>query len=132
MQSSRRTAFSLIELIVVLAIIAILLVILVPRFTGYIDNARETAAKSDAAALLQAAELYVADKEVSGLTPVSSITQADSTLRPYLKNLDSDVTYTLTISADPQGGYAIAGTYHKGNIAVSIPEMTLTRSTSSS
>lgn len=125
MKSSRRAAFTLIELIVVLAIIAVLLVVLVPRFTGYIDSARETAAKSDAATLLQAAELYVADKEVAGLTPATSITQTDDTLSPYLKNLSDDATYTLTISADPQGGYTITGSYTKGNITVTIPDMTI-------
>ena len=35
MKSTRRAAFTLIELIVVLAIIAVLLVVLVPRFSGY-------------------------------------------------------------------------------------------------
>lgn len=127
MKSTRRAAFTLIELIVVLAIIAVLLVVLVPRFSGYIDSARETAAKSDAAALLQAAELYVADKEVSGLAPASSITQADDTLAPYLKNLSGDAGYSLTISTDSAGGYAITGTYTKGNITVTIPEMTVTK-----
>lgn len=127
MKSTRRAAFTLIELIVVLAIIAVLLVVLVPRFGGYIDSARETAAKSDAAALLQAAELYVADKEVSGLAPASSITQADDTLTPYLKNLSGDAGYSLTISANPAGGYAITGTYKKGNLTVTIPEMTVTK-----
>ena len=123
MKSTRRAAFTLIELIVVLAIIAVLLVVLVPRFSGYIDSARETAAKSDAAALLQAAELYVADKEVSETT----ITQTDDTLAPYLKNLSNNASYTLTVSADPAGGYAVTGTYTKGNITVAIPEMTVSK-----
>lgn len=127
MKSTRRAAFTLIELIVVLAIIAVLLVVLVPRFSGYIDSARETAAKSDAAALLQAAELYVADKEVSGLAPETTITQTDDTLVPYLKNLSNNASYTLTVSADPAGGYAVTGTYTKGNITVAIPEMTVSK-----
>ena len=131
MKSSRRAAFTLIELIVVLAIIAVLLVVLVPRFTGYIDSARETAAKSDAAALLQAAELYVADKEVAGTAPASSISEANDTLAPYLKNLSDDASYKLTISTDSQGGYTVTGTYTKGNITVTIPEMTVTRVSSS-
>ncbi len=128
MKKSRHAAFSLIELIVVLAIMAVLLVVLVPRFTGYIDQARQTAAKSDAAAVLQAAELYVADKEVSGLTPAATVTQADDTLAPYLKNLDANATYSLTISADPKGGYAVSGTYSKGNYTVSIPDLTVSKS----
>lgn len=131
MKASRRAAFTLIELMVVLAIIAVLLVVLVPRFSGYLNDARETAAKSDAAALLQATELYVTDKEVSGLTPQASITQSDDTLAPYLKNLSSDASYTLTISPDPAGGYAISGTYTKGNLTVTIPEMTVTKANDS-
>ena len=43
-----KKGFTLIELIVVIAIIAILAVILIPRFTGFTDNANQKAAMSDA------------------------------------------------------------------------------------
>ena len=87
--------------------------------------------RREVAALLQAAELYVADKEVAGTAPASSISEANDTLAPYLKNLSDDASYKLTISADSQGGYTVTGTYTKGNITVTIPEMTVTRVSSS-
>ena len=62
MNNRKHRGFTLVELIVVLAILAILLVVLVPKFTHYIDDARATAVRNDASALLQATELYIVDQ----------------------------------------------------------------------
>lgn len=65
-KKNRRAAFTLVELIVVLAILAVLLIVIVPRVTGYVSEARETAAQNNASAILRAAELYVVDQEGDG------------------------------------------------------------------
>ena len=125
MNNRRHRGFTLVELIVVLAILAILLVVLVPKFTHYIDDARATAVRNDASALLQAAELYVVDQERDGLVPQATITQADSTLNDYLKNVDSSATYSVTIAPNGTTGYKISGSYTKGKFTVSLPLLSL-------
>ena len=105
-KKNRRAAFTLVELIVVLAILAVLLIVIVPRVTGYVSEARETAAQNNASAILRAAELYVVDQEGDGKDPAG--------------------TYTLTIVYnDDSSQYDISGSYTSGDITVSIPEMTV-------
>lgn len=122
--SQKRAAFTLVELIVVLAILAVLLVVVVPRVTGYVGDARQTAAKSNAAAILRAAELYIVEQERDGETIPASLSTGGP-LDAYIDNLDDEDSYSLTISVSEDGSqYDITGTYTSGTITVSIPEMT--------
>ena len=125
MNNRKQRGFTLVELIVVLAILAILLVVLVPKFTHYIDDARATATRNDASALLQAAELYVIDQERNSAIPQATITQADDTLKSYLKNTNASATYQINIVPDAANGYNISGHYSSGKFTVSLPALTL-------
>lgn len=125
MKKKRRPAFTLVELIVVLAILAILLVVIVPRVTGYVSEARETAAQNNASAILRAAELYVVDQERDGLNPEGTFSNGGE-LDSYIDNLDASDSYTLTIAHnDESSQYDISGSYTSGDITVTIPEMTV-------
>jgi prepilin-type N-terminal cleavage/methylation domain-containing protein len=63
--------FTLIELIVVVAILAILAAVLIPVVGGQISKAQTQAYKSDATAVLTAAQLYATNQETAG-TPVAT------------------------------------------------------------
>ena len=127
-RKKQRSAFTLVELIVVLAILAVLLVMIVPRVTGYVSEARETAAQNSAAAILRAAELYVVDRERDGLDPEGTFTNGGTpTLDSYIDNLDADDSYTITITYNEEKSqYDITGSYTSGDITIAIPEMTAT------
>lgn len=121
----RRTAFTLVELIVVLAILAVLLVVIVPRVTGYVTDARETAAKNNAAAILRAAELYIVEQERDGNDVAAALTNGGE-LDAYIDNLDDNDQYSLTIHYNSDTAqYDITGSYSSGTITVRIPEMTV-------
>ncbi|HHT17671.1 MAG TPA: prepilin-type N-terminal cleavage/methylation domain-containing protein, partial [Papillibacter sp.] len=60
-----KKGFTLIELIVVIAVIAILAVILIPRFTGFTEDARKKAALTDARNVLMALEALEAEGKFS-------------------------------------------------------------------
>jgi len=126
MKNRQRSAFTLVELIVVLAILAVLLIAIVPRVSGYVSSARETAAQNNASAILRAAELYIVEQERDGLTPQSPLTNG-SALDPYIENLNDEDTYTLTLTYNATTSqYDISGTYTSGKYTVSIPSMTVT------
>src|SRR5829696_9172757 len=60
-RSSRRGGFSLIELLLVLVILAILAAVVVPKFTGRSEDARQSAAKADIAAMELALDAFEID-----------------------------------------------------------------------
>lgn len=128
-KKNRRAAFTLVELIVVLAILAVLLIVIVPRVTGYVSEARKTAAQNNASAILRATELYVVDQEGDGKDPAGTYTNGGgegATLDGYIDNLDEKDSYTLTIVYnDDSSQYDISGSYTSGDITVTIPEMTV-------
>lgn len=130
MKRKKRAGFTLVELIVVLAILAVLLVVIVPRVTGYITDARETAAQNNAAAVLDAAELYIVDQERDGLDVAASLDEDD--LAGYLDNLDDSDTVALSLAYNAaENSYDISGTYSDGTYSVAIPAMTVTRNDAS-
>lgn len=53
--------FTLIELMVVIAILGILAALIVPKFVGFTDDARVSAAKQDIASIMQALKVYRID-----------------------------------------------------------------------
>lgn len=128
MKKRQRSAFTLVELIVVLAILAVLLVAIVPRVSGYVSSARETAAQNNASAIMRAAELYIVEQERDGLTPQTTLTNGGD-LDPYIENLNDGDTYSLTLTHNATTSqYDITGTYTSGKYTVAIPSMTVTAS----
>jgi type IV pilus assembly protein PilA len=57
-KKKRRNAFTLIELIIVLAILAILAALIIPRLSGFTENAKQAADKEAAAVLANACAMY--------------------------------------------------------------------------
>ncbi len=48
MKKTRKKGFTIVELVIVIAVIAILAAVLIPTFSGVIENARKSAAQSEA------------------------------------------------------------------------------------
>ncbi len=53
MQKSRRSAFTIVEMVVVIAVIAILSAVLIPTFSGIIRNAHKSADMQEVASLYE-------------------------------------------------------------------------------
>ena len=127
------SAFTLVELLVVLAIIAILLVLVVPRVSGYLEDARQTAVQNDAQAVLEAAKLYVVDAQRAGREPVAAISSEDENnpLASYLDNVKEDDTYILAIAYNATThDYAITGSFARAPYTVALPSLAVTRNES--
>ncbi len=104
---NNRKGFTLIELIVVIAIIAILAAVLIPRFTGFTDNAREKSAISDTRNILLALE---AKDSEDGLAASTSAADAKTIVQEYA---GKDIIGTNTISAVTKGTDGLSFTFAK-------------------
>ena len=98
--SSRRSGFTLIELMIVLALIATLLTIALPRYFGSLDRSKEAALKQTLAATRDAIDKFFAD---NGKYPESLPELVD---KRYLRSLPVDPitesTTTWTIVSTPE------------------------------
>ena len=101
-----KKGFTLIELIVVIAIIAILAVILIPRFTGFTENANKKAAVSDARNILVTIQALEAEgksaaadftlAKIDTYAGTSFATKAGASLTAYTAGTGT-FTYTVTL-----------------------------------
>jgi general secretion pathway protein G len=98
--SSRRrhAGFTLIELMVVLLIIGVLAALIVPNVLDRADDARATAARTDANNLMQALKLYKLDNQrypsaeqgLQALLTKPAIAPVPPNWKPYLDKLPND------------------------------------------
>ena len=63
MKKLNKKGFTIVELVIVMAVIAILAAVMIPTFSGVINDAKETAAKSDAKAIYTQLAAYAADTD---------------------------------------------------------------------
>jgi general secretion pathway protein G len=96
--SRHQNGFTLIELMVVLAIIGVLAALIVPNVLGRADDARITAARTDASNLMQALKLYKLDNQrfptaeqgLGALTLKPTTEPVPGNWKPYLDKLSND------------------------------------------
>lgn len=85
-----RSAFTLVEMIVVIVIIAVLATLIGPRLFGRIGQSKASAAASNASAIASAVKLYAAD--FGSLPPTIEALASKSTdgkgFGPYVENSD--------------------------------------------
>lgn len=101
-----RKGFTLVEVIVVLVILAILAALLVPKLTGWIDQAKEKSVAGEAHLVLSAAQAVASEEYAQG----SSKSKLAST--DYDDYLSGDVTGTLpevTIDKGKVTGFTYTG-----------------------
>jgi general secretion pathway protein G len=98
--AARRKArgFTLIELMVVLVIMGVLAALIVPNIMGRTDEARQTAAKTDIATIMQALKLYKLDNGIyptqqqglQALVVKPTTPPIPNNWKPYLEKLPTD------------------------------------------
>lgn len=98
----KRSAFTLMELIIVLVILGILALLVVPRLADVTGKAKDTAALHNAQAVSDAAEMAYFTEKRSGAQ-----TYHNGELDAYLKNVKAgDVSYEVSLDQGRvTGGY---------------------------
>ena len=107
MNQKRKNAFTLIELLAVIVILAIIALIAVPVIMNIIDKANKSAFKDSAYGIINAGELYFAERQ---LEPLGMLEDVTITL--------PDTTKTLELKGDiPEGSVTIT---KDGKVAIAV------------
>ena len=109
---------TLIELLAVIVILAIIAAIAIPAIGNIIDNSRNKALKSDAANIINAAQMYYADG-ADGIFTIS--TDGTGSGSSYVQLGDTTVTTEITVTEDG----AISGALSKGGKTLTLTAATL-------
>ncbi|MBU6409807.1 MAG: type II secretion system major pseudopilin GspG [Verrucomicrobia bacterium] len=91
--SSRRRAFTLVEMLLVVTIIGILAALVIPKMVGRSEQARETAARADISSIKTALDAFEVDNGYYPKTLQGLIQQPSNTKNwhgPYLDSIPQD------------------------------------------
>ena len=98
----KQKGFTLVELIVVIAIIGILAAILLPKYFGFTDKARISAAVSDAKSIRSIAETYYAQNNVWPLvTSVGTTPLGKAGSAAFVKNGTATSILKVVVTVPP-------------------------------
>jgi type II secretion system protein G len=104
--SDKKSAFTLVELIIVVAILGILAAIVLPEFQGHAQKAKEAAARDNLRILREAIERYEADH---GIPPGYPDNNTNNSPAPIAFNvqLTSEGGYLNRFPKNPFNGYYV-------------------------
>lgn len=117
--AGKKKGFTLVELMIVVAIMGVLAAIAVPLYTGYVEDARQSEAKSNLQVIRTLEEQHLADE---GVYVAGSYTESLTTLQTALEGFQPGAAtglgydYVVTVTAPPNPTFLAKAT-QKSNTA---------------